>query len=146
MSASTAVTAGVLVSAPPPIAYPLFAAQVGAWWPLPERNVLGSDSSVAFEGTALVERNGRDSTVWAEVVEQQAPARMRLAFFPRVGPDHATDLVIAFTAVPEGTAVTLDHRGWERLVGEDGPDAGAQVRQGWSEVLEQYRRYVEAQR
>jgi uncharacterized protein YndB with AHSA1/START domain len=138
---SGVVSREVAVSAPPAAAFALFTAHIGAWWPLTGKNVLGPDGSVGFEDGALVERQGASSEIWAEVVAGDPPAWLRLAFYPRVGPAKATDLVITFSPAGDGTCTRLglEHRGWERLAGDASDAARAGVDQGWGEVLDAYR-------
>jgi hypothetical protein len=41
---------------------------------------------------------------------------------------------VTFTAAGEGTAVTIEHRGWERL-----GSVAEERRRGWAGVIEHYR-------
>lgn len=135
----------VTVSVPPETAFPLFVMHLGSWWPLADRHVLGRGGSVAFEAHEVVERRGSERSVWASIVDLEAPDSVHLAFFPRVGPDLATDVRLKFQRAGDGTTeVTLEHHGWERLAGDGGRQAHAQVHQGWVEVLDAYRCHVEA--
>lgn len=102
---------------------------VGSWWPLAERNVLGPSSTLAFDGDRLVESNGAERAVWGSNVEVDAPRRIRLEFHPFVDPSDASQLEIRFEPTETGTQIVLLHLGWERL-----GDAGS-VASGWREVL-----------
>jgi uncharacterized protein YndB with AHSA1/START domain len=130
----------VVVEHPTRDAFETFTEQVGGWWSIGDKNVLGPGSSVGFEDLALVERNQDSIAVWAEIVEWEPPGSVRLAFHPGAPPEDATDLRIVFTPVADGTQVTLEHIGWERMAG--GEAARPQIEQGWAEVLDSYRAYL----
>jgi hypothetical protein len=145
MSETIPIRRETVVSAAPETAFALFTSHIGSWWPLTEKNVLGSgcSASVAYEDGRLVERNRDATAVWAEVVSWDAPTSVRLAFHPGYEPDHATDLPVTFTPACEGTRVALEQRHWERLK-KDASEAERQVVvKGWDDVLASYRRHVE---
>ena len=144
MSESTPIRRETVVSASPETAFALFTSHIGSWWPLAEKNVLGTGASVAYEDGELVERRRGETAVWAEVVSWDAPRAVRLAFHPGHGPDHATDLPVTFTPAGEGTRVTLEQRHWERLKKDASDEERQVVVTGWDDVLAAYRRHVEA--
>jgi hypothetical protein len=59
-----------------------------------------------------------------------------MTWHPGSDPAQATELEVRFTAVPEGTQVDLEHRGWERRV--DGAEARPSYDSGWDMVLARY--------
>ncbi|GAB3591686.1 hypothetical protein GCM10027446_10450 [Angustibacter peucedani] len=127
----------IRVGADPATAFTVFTAHVAAWWPLGQFSLHGATSSVAFEGDELVERAADGSVaVWAEVVERDAPHRLRLAWHPGQDAANATDLLVTFTADGDGTLVQLEHSGWERT--PDPEAAAANYSGGWVAVLAGY--------
>lgn len=140
---SAPVQREVAVSAAPETAFALFTAHLGSWWPLDDKNVLGPGASVAFEDLQLVERLGSARSVWGDVIECKPPASLRLAFYPGRGPDQATDLLVTFEPTIDGTLVSLVHRGWGRLSGDESAAGRIQVEQGWEDVFDAYRHQVE---
>jgi uncharacterized protein YndB with AHSA1/START domain len=69
----------------------------------------------------------------------------RLAYLWHIyGPrEDATEVEVTFAPEGDATAVTIVHRGWERL-GARGPDLRGGNRQGWAGLLPLYRRAVQA--
>ena len=123
----------ILVSATPDRAFALFTAHIGRWWPLRDFSVFGADALVAFEGDRLVERSGSQVSVWAEVLEWDPPAKLRLRWHPGRDAARATDLHVSFAAHDDGTMVTLVHGGWERV--EDPAATAEEYGHGWPAVL-----------
>lgn len=138
-----AVHREVLVTADVETAFELFTAHIAAWWPLGSHGVFGAAASVAFEQDRLVERTGTQVSVWAEVLEWEAPHRVRLSWHPGEGADDATDLTIAFTAQGDQVLVSLHHTGWERLAD---PGRADSYEAGWQQVLDRYDDRVRAPR
>jgi hypothetical protein len=115
-------------------------AEPASWWPLEDRNVLGSGSTLSFEDGHLVERNADQRVEWAEVVEWDEPRLVRLAFHPFLPREDATDLAVTFKAVPGGTDVELVHDGWDALQGD-----ASSVATGWHEALSAFAEVVEGE-
>ena len=69
----------------------------------------------------------------------------RLAYLWHIyGPrEDATEVEVTFAPEGHDTAVTIVHRGWERL-DDRGPDLQGRGRQGWAGLLPHYRRAVHA--
>jgi uncharacterized protein YndB with AHSA1/START domain len=69
----------------------------------------------------------------------------RLAYLWHIyGPrEDATEVEVTFAPEGHDTAVTIVHRGWERL-GARGPAGQGRGRQGWAGLLPHYRRAVHA--
>ncbi len=67
--------------------------------------------------------------------------RRRLAYLWHLRFDRAdaTEVEVTFAATGSGTAVSIVHRGWERL-GAKGPERRERNRKGWAGVTEHYRR------
>lgn len=105
-----------VVTVDPGTAFDTFVQQLAAWWPLSTHGLFGGDATVAFEGGEVVETalDGRRS-VWAEVTAYERPHRLVLQWHPGRGPEEASEVEVAFTAVDTGTRVKIEHRGWERF-------------------------------
>ena len=123
----------ILVSTVPERAFALFTAHIGRWWPLRDFSVFGADALVAFEGDRLVERSSSEVSVWAEVLEWDPPATLRLRWHPCRDATRATDVSVTFVPHEDGTKVTLVHHGWERV--EDPAAAAEEYGHGWPAVL-----------
>ena len=89
----------------------------------------------------LVEKakDGREC-VWGEVLEYEPPGKLRMTWHPDHDPAKMpTEVEVTFAASGDGTAVVLEHSGWEKASDEiraarSGYDGG------WVEVLDHYRR------
>ncbi|MEL6891208.1 MAG: SRPBCC domain-containing protein [Actinomycetota bacterium] len=135
------------VARPVADAFAVFTDEIGAWWPVPTHGVFGDRSGgVGFDAGRLVERAvDGDESIWAEVLDWDPPHRIELDWHPGRGADEATTVSITFTAVDDGTRVTIEHRGWERL----GPDAIERRRayrgpNAWGAVLDHFGDVAEA--
>jgi Activator of Hsp90 ATPase homolog 1-like protein len=65
------------------------------------------------------------------------PRRLRYLWHLRFDRADATEVEISFAPAPDGTAVTIVHRGWERL-GAKGPERRARSERGWGGVIPHY--------
>ena len=92
----------VMVSASPETAFALFTAHIDRWWPLARHSVFGGDAMVAFEGDAIVERLGDQSSVWAEVTGWDPPGSLSLSWHPGRDASRSTDLTITFEGLDDG--------------------------------------------
>jgi uncharacterized protein YndB with AHSA1/START domain len=134
----------VFVAASPETAFRVFTEAIAEWWPLQKYGIyIEETQGVAIEpevGGRVVEtaKDGRES-VWGEVLDFEASSRLRFTWHPgRDADDEPTEVEVTFTADRDGTAVVLEHRGWENLsetrrAGREGYD------NGWPGVLEAYR-------
>jgi uncharacterized protein YndB with AHSA1/START domain/uncharacterized protein YciI len=133
----------VIVDADPSLAFEVFTAQIGAWWPLGEHSVHGDESSVAFVDGVIVETNpSQPDDRWGTVTTWEPPTRLAFSWHPGRPAERASQVTVTFTAIdrPGGnqTLVRLEHSGWEIF---DSPsEARAEYNQGWPHVLECYRR------
>ncbi|HET7277357.1 MAG TPA: hypothetical protein VFJ22_04705 [Dermatophilaceae bacterium] len=126
-------------------AFELFTAHIGRWWPMATHSVFGAGGSVAFEGdggagtawTRVVERHpDRPPATWAEVVEWEAPDRLRLAWHAGTLQEEATDLLVVFGAEGTMTRVALEQTAWERP--HDRDQALATYEEEWPEVMSHF--------
>jgi uncharacterized protein YndB with AHSA1/START domain len=129
----------VVVPVAPAVAFDVFTAEIGKWWPLGgQHSVFGEGTTVRFAQGRLVEESPEGTAVWGSVVEWEPPDRLRITWHPgRDGSVH-TDVAVRFAAIGDGsqTLVTLEHSGWERLA--DPLAAHTEYRGGWVGVLGAY--------
>lgn len=130
----------------PDEAFALFTARMDTWWPLEEHSVSGSARAVITfgrgAGTEVVESSAGVEHVWAEVLVHEPVGRVVLGWHPGGPPRPASRLDVRFTAVDDGTEVSVVHSGWESY-GDAGPEIRRQYHVGWDGVLA---RYTEAAR
>jgi uncharacterized protein YndB with AHSA1/START domain len=134
-----AVREEVRVDRSPAEAFRLFTDGIGEWWPLEEGYSFGGDRAKEIHlearvGGRLYERfvDGDEFEV-GRVTACEAPHRIVFTWkSPRWNGE--TEIEASFTADGDGTRVSVEHRGFERL----GPAAEAAMRQfggGWPRVL-----------
>ena len=74
---------------------------------------------------------------WGEVLVWEPPRRLVYLWHLRFDRADATEVEITFAPPPDGTAVTIVHRGWERL-GAKGPERRERNARGWSGLIPHY--------
>jgi len=133
----------IYVDASPETAFRVFTEQIEAWWPLQTYGIFLEDrGTVLFEDRdpwVLVEKakDGREA-VWGEVLEYEFSSRLRMTWHPgRTHDEMPTEIELTFTADGDGTTVVLEHRGWEKCVG-DRLAARSGYDPGWDTVLAEY--------
>jgi uncharacterized protein YndB with AHSA1/START domain len=123
-------------------AFDLWARRTSLWWPNGHSVSAESGLTVTFEpraGGRIYERTpGGDEHDWGEVLVWEPPNRLAYLWHLRFDRSDATQVEVAFEPASEGTAVTIVHRGWERL-GAAAEERRERNRRGWSGVLEHYR-------
>jgi quercetin dioxygenase-like cupin family protein len=72
------------------------------------------------------------------VLVWEPPHRLVYLWHLRFDRADATEVEITFTTAGDGTAVTIEHRGWERL-GAAADERRERNRRGWGGVLPRYR-------
>jgi hypothetical protein len=135
------VRVSVSVRATPGAAFAAFTDDIDSWYVKDRHTLADPDraAGIAFEpgvGGRLVEVYDRGSGEGRELgrVTVWEPGR-RLAFTDERG----TEVEVSFVADGDGTRVTLEHRGLERLA----PDVAAEhARHGWRLLLPWYQRYL----
>ena len=128
------------VACPPERAFSLWAEQTSRWWPH-GHSVSGEPGlKVIFEPGGRIYERTPDGTEhdWGEVLAWEPPHRLVYLWHLRFDRSDATEVEVTFTATDDGTAVAIEHRGWERLgaVAEERRDRN---RRGWGGVIERYR-------
>jgi uncharacterized protein YciI len=130
----------VLVDADPAIAFEVFTAGIGRWWPLAELSVYGADATVAFVDGQIVERSGETVAVWGTVTRWEPSVAVAFTWHPGRMSERASQVEVTFVATEGGTLVTLEHGGWE--VFDDPWTARTEYNGGWPRVLDLYRGHV----
>lgn len=118
----TSITRTVTVRLDPAAAFDVFTNEIGTWYPRGPHSFNYPDRAV---GIALEPGiGGRWLEVWRDgdgyeigrVLAWQPGRRLLLSYRNRYLPeDPLTEIEVRFDPVPDGTMVTLEHRGWERL-------------------------------
>jgi uncharacterized protein YndB with AHSA1/START domain len=134
---------GFEVGCAPEHAFETWAGRTSLWWPH-GHSVSGAEGlTVTFEprpGGRIFERTpGGEEHDWGEVLVWEPPRRLVYLWHLRFDRSDATEVEVTFTEIPAGTAVSIVHRGWERL-GAAAPERRERNRKGWAGVLEHYRR------
>jgi uncharacterized protein YndB with AHSA1/START domain len=144
VTATETIRKEIYVDASPETAFRVFTEQIAEWWPLHKYGLFLEDrATVAFEdrgGWRLVEKakDGREA-FWGEVLDYEFASRLRMTWHPGHSLEAMpTEIEVTFAADGEGTSVVLEHRGWEKCVGER-REARSGYDRGWDEVLDFYR-------
>ena len=135
------------VACPPGHAFETWARRTSMWWPH-GHSVSGTPGlTVNFEprpGGRIFERTpSGEEHDWGEVLVWEPPHRLVYLWHLRFDRSDATEVEVTFTPAEHGTAVTIVHRGWERL-GSKGPERRERNRKGWAGVTQHYRRVCDA--
>jgi uncharacterized protein YndB with AHSA1/START domain len=129
--------------------FQLFTEHIDRWWPVEIHSRAASEQygegvkveRVVFEphaGGRLYEVTSEDvEGVWAEVLTFEPPARIVLAWKPNDRPEPPTEVEIRFEPDGDGTIVSLEHRGWEKL-GARATEAREGHDGGWEVPLERF--------
>jgi uncharacterized protein YciI len=124
----------VLVDAGPAVAFDVFTAGIGRWWPVAEKSVHGEGGTVAFTGGQLVEESATGQrAVWGTVTRWEPPAAVAFTWHPGRTPERESHVEVTFAAAGPQTLVTLIHSGWDSFA--DPAAARAEYDQGWPVVL-----------
>jgi hypothetical protein len=126
--------------------FTLFTEGMSSWWPMETHSIAADEdgttgATVRFEGRVggRVVEVGADGSEcsWADVMAWQPPERFVLSWHPNRDPKAATVLEVRFTEHPDGTEVSLEHRGWEEF-GDEGETIRDGYDQGWEMVLDRF--------
>lgn len=132
----------IFVRRKPDAAFRLFTEQIGAWWPIKDGFSFGGEKGDQL--TMECRTGGRFYERWKDGEEYEVgrvlafdpPARV---VFGWRAPTWAasTEVEVRFAAEGDGTRVTLEHRGWERL------DEATRARNtgysaGWDRILQRF--------
>ena len=137
------------VGCPPEHAFATWAERTSLWWPKGHSVSADPELTVTFEprrGGRIFERTpSGDEHDWGEVVEWEPPHRLAYLWHLRQDRADATRVDISFADAANGTEVTIEHSGWERL-GAKGDDLRERNRRGWSGLLPHFEAFVRNER
>ena len=127
------------VGCSPARTFELWTAQTSTWWPATHTVSARPDVEVIIEpgvGGRIYERTpAGDEHDWGQVTCWEPPNRIAYLWHLRQDRADTTEVEITFVAdESDGTAVSIEHRGWERL-GARGPERRQQNRHGWDSLL-----------
>ena len=145
MSTIPPIRREILVDADPDVAFEVFTAALGQWWPVDEKSVHGKGSTVAFDDGQIVERpadGGADGepVVWGTVTRWEPPTAVAFTWHPGHPAERASLVVVTFAAEGTQTLVRLEHTGWESFA--EPAAARAEYDQGWPVVLGCYQAHL----
>ncbi len=129
----------VAVPATAEVAFKIFTAEIGAWWPVGDgHSVYGADTVVDFRDGRVVERGpDGDEAVWGTVLDWEPPYRLRMTWHPGSDPEVPSEVEVRFSELSdEQTLVTLEHRGWEAF--DEPAKSRDNYNTGWPHVLGRY--------
>ncbi len=144
-----AVHQRVRVPISPQEAFALFTDGIGEWWPLEEGYSYGGDRSMEIHLEARI--GGRfferfvdgDELEVGRVTACEPPGRIVFTWNDSNW-SAGTEVEVTFTAEGDGTAVSLVHRGFDRI-GPDWESIAAQWAGGWPRVMEVFARRATAE-
>ncbi|MFN2526472.1 MAG: SRPBCC domain-containing protein [Actinomycetota bacterium] len=140
----------VVVPLPPEDAFVLFTEGMASWWPLVTHSVAGERAiSCRFEPLAggriyEIDDEGRE-VEWGRILLFEPPGRLIFSWYPGRGAETAQEVEVVFERVEGGTAVALEHRGWESLR-EDALEVRGNYEAGWDLVLGRFLESAATQR
>jgi hypothetical protein len=160
---SDAETARVItfVAVTPEAAFEVFTCDIDLWWSRGRRfrgATAEGESQLRFErdadGHRLIEQCGTEVFELGRVRVWEPGKRLVMDFRLRnFAQDECTELEIRFDAFGEGTRVTLEHRGWERIRRGhparhelSGQAFGSMMGLWWADVLTGYRTHMRSGR
>jgi hypothetical protein len=136
----------ITVRRPPAEAFEIFTAKLASWWPFDRFSIHQAETATCVieprVGGRIFEtaRSGAEAT-WGSVLAWEPPGRFVMTWHPGREADTAQEVEVRFVAVPEGTRVELEHRGWAKL-GADAEKTRGSYEGGWAYVFDV--RYKEA--
>ena len=132
----------IFVRRKPDAAFELFTARIGAWWPTKDGFSFGGERGDQLfmecrTGGRFFERykDGEEYEI-GRVLAFEPPARI---VFGWRAPSWsaATEVEVRFTPEADGTRVSLEHRGWERL-DQATRDRNTGYGNGWEQILTRF--------
>jgi hypothetical protein len=150
MSSPDPVTVSVELTLDPQTAFEIFTEEIDRWWQPGPINWYDSDRAIGTRFEPGV--GGR----WLEIYDEEAgdvlekgritvwEPGQRLVLLYRDG-GHAldgTEIEVRFEPIGDGTKVTLEHRGWERIASDAATRGRATKRWGWANILGWYKEWA----
>jgi uncharacterized protein YndB with AHSA1/START domain len=128
-----------VVGCPPERTFELWTARTSTWWPATHTVSAQSGVEIVIEpgvGGRIYERTVQgEEHDWGQVTRWEPPNRIAYLWHLRQDRADATEVEITFAASErDGTTVSIEHRGWERL-GARGPERRQLNQHGWSSLL-----------
>lgn len=145
----TSITRTVTVRLDPAAAFDVFTFEIGTWYPRGPHSFNYPDRAVGIALEPGV--GGRWLEVWREgggyeigrVLAWEPGHRLLLSYRNRYLPDDPlTEIEVRFDPVPDGTLVTLEHRGWDRLPADL---LRAWSGRAWKGLVAAFARYTEGE-
>lgn len=104
------VSVTTVVNTDPDTAFRIFTQEIDVWWKRGPR-YRGCDGAMRFDADRLLEGEQQIG----RVLRWEPGVRLWLEMSTwSFRPDERTQVEVHFEPVPQGTRVTIDHRGWER--------------------------------
>lgn len=126
----------VVLPCGPERAFAIFTAEISRWWPTERRHTDDPASRITLDEAGPFFEEAADGTTvpLGRVRAWEPPARLLLDFYPGTGPDHPTEVEVAFEPEAGGTRVRIRHRPTAASAGIFDERAGSFVR-SWDLVL-----------
>lgn len=122
-------------------AFRLYTGDIGRWWPMRSHS-LGQEKVIDVKmepraGGRIFERwNDGTEKLWGTISEWEAPRRLVHSWHVSTDPERASEVEVRFVALgPSKTRVTLEHRYWERMAGEQAQQVRDNYDNGWNGVF-----------
>jgi hypothetical protein len=121
-------------------AFRLYTRDLAQWWP--KTHSIGEAKVATFvmeaqAGGRIFER-WHDGTekLWGTVIAWEAPHRVVHTWHVSTDPEHSSEVELRFAALGANrTRVTLEHRHWERMLGERAAVVRGNYDKGWEGVF-----------
>lgn len=126
-------------------AFDVFVHHTSSWWPLSKHAVSAGAGKVAQAVTIEPQKGGavyetmHDGTrsEWGQVLEYDPGRRLAMSWHPGTPEETATEVVVVFSAKPEGGCrVELTHSNWQAW-GERASEMRGNYDGGWVHVFEE---------
>jgi Activator of Hsp90 ATPase homolog 1-like protein len=122
-------------------AFDLYTRDIGKWWPTGTHSLGQAQvADVQIEprvGGRVFER-WKDGTekLWGTITVWEKAQRLVHSWHVSTDPDHASEVEVRFAALgPQRRRVTLEHRHWERMSGEQAQATRDGYDNGWNGVF-----------
>jgi Activator of Hsp90 ATPase homolog 1-like protein len=122
-------------------AFEIYTRDIGKWWPTGTHSIGRAEvANVLIEpriGGRIFER-WKDGTekLWGTISVWEKGQRLVHSWHVSTDPDHASEVEVQFAALGGNrTRVTLEHRNWERMSGEQAQETRNSYDNGWNGVF-----------